>query len=226
MIPAKLEFARAIRERVKAINPDFALIGETMLPEAREVLDGYYPSRYRNEHDRIYRYMFPELRQQAVLVGNYAYDAVNKALALGIGAETECWGLRTTALDGCPELARYLGQVNAFKRRYADVMIRGTFRDTVGATVRGECLYSVLDGPGRSRALVLRNPHDRPAEAIAALPHAAGQRLILWRPFEGERSIRALPLRLRLKPYEAAVLGCMTEVAKGPGRKTGGRGDR
>jgi len=131
---------------------------------------------------------------------------VNKALSLGIGAETECNGSRTTALEGCPELAAYVGQVNAFKRRYADILIRGTFRDTVGASVRGECLYSILEGSGRNRALVLRNPHDRPADAEARLPGATGLRLVLWRPFTCERRIRALPLSLRLKPCEAAVL--------------------
>ncbi len=147
MLPAKIEFMRQVRSLAKRLNPDFALIGETMRPETREVLDGNYASRLWTERGRIYCYQFPELREQTVTVGNYAYDRVNKALMLGIGLNTEIWGLRRTALDGCPELAKYIGQVNRLRRRHADILIRGTFCDTVGAAVTGDCLYSVLLGP-------------------------------------------------------------------------------
>jgi hypothetical protein len=206
LLPIKLEFMRAVRAAAHEMNPDFALIGETMTPETRAVLDGFYPDRYATEAGRVHRYLFPELRQQTVLVGNYAYDQVNKALALGIGVDTEIWGLRRTARAACPELAEYIGEINRFKRRYAAVLIRGTFRDTVGARVAGDCLYAVLLGPGRSRALVLRNPQARPARVRAALRNVAGLELRVWRPFGRERRVRALPLGITLKPYEAAVV--------------------
>jgi len=131
---------------------------------------------------------------------------VNKALQLGIGVDTEIWGLRKTAAEACGELARYIGEVNRFKRKYADVLIRGTFRDTVGANVEGDCFYSVLVGPGRNKALVLRNPHPRPVKARAAIRGAPGLRLLLWRPFAGAPSRRSCPIALTLKPYEAAVI--------------------
>ena len=41
MSGAKIEFMRAVRAHARRLNPDFVLIGETMAPEAREVLDGY-----------------------------------------------------------------------------------------------------------------------------------------------------------------------------------------
>ena len=104
------------------------------------------------------------------------------------------------------QVPRYVGEVNRFKRTYPDVLIRGTFRDTVGAAVRGECLYSVLAGAGRSRALVLRNPHPRPVSVRAAMPAVGGLRLLLWRPFAKQRKLARLPVRVRLRPYEAAVV--------------------
>jgi hypothetical protein len=206
VFPQKLEFMRRVRSHAKRLNPDFVLIGETMRPEAREVVDGFYSSRFLTEQERIYRYLFPEIRQQTVLVGNYAYDQVNKALALGVGVNTEVWGLRKTALEGCPELARYMGEVNWFRRKHAPLLMHGTFRDTLGARVKGDCLYSVLEGQDGSKALVLRNPHARPVAVEARFRTSPRSPLHLWRPFAGERRVARLPVRLRLKPYEAAVL--------------------
>lgn len=202
----KLEFMRAVRSHAKRLNPGFVLIGETMRPEAREVLDGFYSSRFLTEQERIYRYLFPEIREQTVLVGNYAYDQVNKALALGVGVNTEIWGLRKTALDGCPELARYIGDVNRLRRKHARILIHGIFRDTLGARVKGDCLYSVLEDPDGDTALVLRNPHAHAVAVEAALGTARCARFSLWRPFAGERRVARLPVRVRLRPYEAAVL--------------------
>ena len=206
MYEAKLAFMRAVRAHAKRLNPDFVLIGETMVPEAREVFDGFYSSRFLTEQERIYRYLYPEIRQQTVMVSNYAYDQVNKGLSLGVGINTEIWGLRKTALDGCPELARYIGEVNTFRRRYPDILMRGKFKDTVGATVKGDCLYSVLEGPNREKALVLRNHSPRRINVQATFRRPPRHRLVLWRPFAKERTVARLPVRLTLKPYEAAVV--------------------
>lgn len=201
----KLEFMRRVRAHAKGLNPDFILIGETMAPDAREVLDGFYPGRYLSEHDRIHRYMFPELRIQPALVGNYAYDQVNKALQLGIGAETEIWGLRMTGSAACPELAEYMGKVNRLKRKYGDILIRGIFRDTVGARATGDVFYSVLEGPNGTKALILRNPKRVPVTTTANMK-SGKKRLILWQPQTGEQSLEKLPVKLTLGPYEAAVV--------------------
>jgi hypothetical protein len=207
MTPVKLDFIRRLREEARRLNPDFVFFCETMLPDARQACDGFYPNRYTGEDGRIYRYIFPEIRQQAVRVGNYAYDAVNKALMLGIGVETEIWGLRRTTAESCPELARYIGEINRFKRRYAHVLIRGVFRDTIGARVKGDVCYSVLESSNGDRALVLRNRTKRPVRTRAVL-HGVGTRdkLRIWQPFQREKRVRALPVAIALKPYGVAVL--------------------
>jgi len=210
LLPVKLEFLRAVRAHAKALNPEFAIFGEATFPECREHLDGYYPHRFVDENGRIYRYTFPELTQQAVRVGNYAYDAVNKALSLGIGVETEIQGLRTTTLRHCPELARYIGEVNRFKRKHPELLIRGAFRDTVGASAGGGALWSVLEADG-AKALVLRNATSKPINTRARLDGVDGQRLVLWRPFKGEKALRRLPVNIHLGPYEPAVLMAMSE---------------
>jgi hypothetical protein len=200
----KIRMTAALRERVKRLNPDFALIGETLAAESRMVLDGWY-ERHMHENGRIFCYLFSEVPQQVVLVGNYAYDAVNRALMLELSVDTEIWGLRTTARRGCPELARYLGHVNRLRRRYAHVLIRGRFRDTVGARVTGPVLYGVLEGPHGSKALVLRNHRPEPATVVTALDGAKGP-LRLCRIGRAERPLHRLPVKLRLAPFEAAVI--------------------
>jgi hypothetical protein len=207
MLRTKLDWMADVRRHAKRLNPDFALFAETMLPEARTVLDGFYTNRCLDEDNRVYRYLFPEIREQAALVGNYAYDQVNKALQLGIGVETEVWGLRKTALAACPELARYIGEVNRLKRRYPDVLLRGTFRDVLGAEVKGDVFHSVIVGPGGRRAVVLRNPHDRAQRATVHLKSVRRDcEMILWRPFKAERRVRSLPVTVVVGAQEAAVL--------------------
>ncbi len=205
-LDARIDLVRTARKLAKDINPEFAIIGETMLPEAREVLDGYYSCRFGHENGRIYCYLFPEIRQQTVRTGNDAYDQVNKALMLGLSPNTEIWGLRKTTLAACPELARYIGTLNRFRRKHAPILLHGTFRDTLGATVKGDVLYSVLEGPNGTKALILRNPNRATARATATLRRVAGKRLLLWHPSRGERAVGKQPVSVTLGPFELAVL--------------------
>lgn len=206
--PEKLEYLRRAREEAQRRNPNFVFILETMDPRTRAICDGWYNNRARTENNRIHRFMFPQLWQQAVRVGNYAYDAVNKALQLGIGVETEIWGLRKTTLDGCPELARYIGEVNAWRREYGDILIRGTFRDTLGgdAMADGPVYYSVLDGGPAGKALVLRNPSENYLSCRATLDDITGRRLKLLQIGKDPKPVNRQPVNVNLGPYEAAVV--------------------
>lgn len=206
MFDAKMEFMRKVRAHAKSLNPDFVLIGENMIPETREVLDGFYSSRYLTEVERIYQYLFPEMNHQSVLVGDYVYDQVNKALCLTVGIDTEIVGLRKTAFEACPELAEYIGEVNRFKRRYREIMMHGRFRDTVGAEVKGDCYYSVIEGNDGSSALVLRNQRPEPKTVRANLEKIRECELKIWRPFAKEKRILKMPVDINLKPFEAAVI--------------------
>jgi hypothetical protein len=210
----RLEFFRKARKFAKNLNPNFLLMGETTVPEARTVLDAFYPTRYLDENDRIYRYQFPEITQQAVLVGDYAYDQVNKALSLCLGVETEVQGLRKTALEACPALARYIGTVNQFRRKYASIMIHGVFRDTVGAVVKGDVLYSVIEGEKGTSALVLRNPHRQPVTCQYSMDAWHQRTLLLWQPTQGERLLRKQPSAITLGPYDVAVIMSMEKQKK------------
>ena len=131
---------------------------------------------------------------------------MNKALSLCLGVETEVQGLRKTALEACPELARYIGAVNRFRRKYASILMRGIFRDTVGAVVKGDVLYSVIQGEAGMFALVLRNPHRRPVTCEALMDTWRKKRLLLWQPARGERPLRKLPSTVALSPYDVAVI--------------------
>ncbi len=206
MDQTKLDFIREARVRAKRLNPEFAFFGETMLPEARTVLDGFYTYRHLDEHGSIHRYLFPEIREQTALAGNHCYDQVNKALQYGIGNDTEIWGLRTTTLDGCPELARYLGRVNRFRRKFSSVMMHGTFRDTVGGTVKGNVAWSVIEGANGGRALVLRNNTDQAQKVRAKLDGSRPGKLSLWTPRGGERKLARLPASLKLGIASVAVV--------------------
>jgi hypothetical protein len=206
MGPAKWEFLHRAREHVKGLKPDFILVGETNDVDARTVLDGYYTlPRYLDENGRIFRYVFPDIREQIAVVGTYAYDAANKALSLGVGIDTEVWGLRRIVSEACPELAQLVGKITALRRKHADILIHGVFRDTMGAKVDGS-LYSVFEGPHGTRALVLRNATAKPAIARVTMDAPAGKRLILWQPDAGEKSVGEMPREVTLGAWQAAVV--------------------
>ena len=85
--------------------------------------------------------------------------------------------------------------------------MHGTFRDTLGARIKGEVCHSVLESPNGDKALVLRNPTDRAATCEAVLSKVKKRNsLRQWRPFRKERRVRSMPLRVRFGAYEALVL--------------------
>jgi hypothetical protein len=188
------------------INPDFALFFETMDPLSIASGDGWY-TRYHGEWGRMNRFMFPAIRHQTVRVGNYAYDAVNRSVQLGIGIDTEIWGARKTTLAGCPELAEYIGKVTSFRRKYAEIMIRGMFRDTLGARVDKDIYYSVLECPNGTRAMVLRNPS---ADNVRVKPSFSAprpnHRFTVWSPAKGEQTVGRWPERITLPARGLAVI--------------------
>lgn len=129
---------------------------------------------------------------------------------LGLGQDIEVWGLRQTALEGCPEFAPYLGQVNALRRKYAPILMHGVYRDTLGASVTeaaGQPVsYAVLDGGPAGKALVVRNPSVEPVRVSAELSDVAGKRLVLARPGQDEIAPAGMPVAVVLGLYEAAIL--------------------
>jgi hypothetical protein len=207
IFPIKLAFIKQAREMAQRMNPDFALFFESMNPCSMAAGDGWYSDRYTNEQGRIHRFLFPAIWRQTVRVGNYAYDAVNRSVQLGLGLNTEIWGLRKTTLAGCPELAEYIGRVTSFRRKYADLLIRGTFRDTFGARVDKDIFYSVLEGPNGTRALVLRNSSTDivRVKPVFTPPKLKG-RFVIWSPAKGERTVSHWPASITLPARGLVVI--------------------
>ncbi len=205
LMPYKLELTHQAREIARRISPDFIFIGESLYPESIGCLDSFF-SRYAEERENIFRYMFPQIPGQQARVENYSYDNVNKSLMLGVAVDMEIWGVRELSYKACPKLARYVKEANQFKKKYYPIMLKGLYRDTVGAKVSGNILFSILDGGASGKALVLRNPSKQPVRCKAAFAGATPKNLILWQPFKGEKRIKKLPLKLTVPPCGAAVI--------------------
>lgn len=204
LMPYKLDFIHQAREIARKINPDFIFIGESLYPESISCLDSFF-SRYAEERENIFRYMFPQIPGQQARVENYSYDNVNKSLMLGLAVDAEIWGIREFTHKACPELARYIKETNQFKKKYYSIMLKGMYRDTVGAKVSGNLLYSILDAGATGKALILRNPSKAPVPCKAAFAGRICGNLILWQPFKGEKRVAKLPLNLTIPPCGVAV---------------------
>jgi hypothetical protein len=207
MFEYRIEFMRKVREHARKLNPDFIFLGETMMASMCEVFEGYFAlSRNMSDNDRIFRYIYPEIRIQTVTTINDAFDSVNRALMFGIGVDTEIWGLRGITYRDDPELARYIGQINRFKRKYPEILINGVYKDTLGAEVKGDVMYSILQGHGNTKALILRNVNNHPVECKANTSYGKENKLTLWSPFKAEKKIKKLPIDLTIKPAQAVVI--------------------
>jgi len=204
----QLELLKRIRGHVEERQPEFAIILETDRVFTRQYADGWLYRLVSEEKDKALRFMFPEVHNLVAMIGNYAYDRVNYTLQLGVGIDVQVSGIRATALRACPELAEYIGEVNRFKLKHADIFLGGTFRDVLGAAVQAEDLqYSVLLGEDGRKALVLRNNSGEPQEIEAGFEEAReDKRLVLWRPFAGEKAVASQPVKLTLQNHEVAAI--------------------
>jgi hypothetical protein len=145
-----------LRSEIHAVKPDFLFAGEELRDWQFQCMDLPY-SRYRRNNDgqQVFRYTFPDMREQAA-VGAYSYDQASKALMLGLSMNIEVNGLKQS-LTTCPDFADYLGEINHLRRRFPEYLISGEFQDTEGAMVHGDLQFSVLSSPN-GNAVVLRNP--------------------------------------------------------------------
>jgi hypothetical protein len=82
------------------------------------------------------KFVFPEviISDRDIRDGEDVPRRVNFAVLRGLVHDVEVYRCRRT-IDAIPEYQDYLGQVTALRQRHADVLIRGTYRDTLGFTV-------------------------------------------------------------------------------------------
>src|SRR3712207_3762257 len=100
--PKLLERLLWLREELKAIRPDLIFSGEEYGDWLFQVFDLPYSRYFMGSGYQVFRYTFPETLEN-VMVPAYGYDQANKAFMLGLGVDTEIWGLKRSLLD-CPEL--------------------------------------------------------------------------------------------------------------------------
>jgi Domain of unknown function (DUF6259) len=189
-----------LRREVRAVNPEFLVGGEELRDWQFQYLDLPY-SRYRNnEGYQVFRYTFPETREN-VAVGAYSYDQANKAFLLGLGMNVEVWGLKKSVLV-CPELADYLGDLNRIRREHRVFLLDGRFRDTLGARVGGGVRYGVHEG-ANGRAVVLWNDGDEPRTCTVEVD---GYRTAVVRAPGCDPALLALPGAVTVAPHRVAAI--------------------
>jgi hypothetical protein len=191
-----------LRSEIRAINPEFLMCGEEFGDWLAQYLDLPY-SRYRgDEGNQVYRYTFPELKENAA-VSAYGYHQANKSLLLGMGMNLEMWGLKKSVLT-CPELIDYINEIIKFRRAYPDYLINGRFIDTLQAHVDGNIRYSVFEGP-RGLAAVLWNSGDAPQNCALSFNQQGLNKAILWKPESQQQNIN-LPAQVTVAPNRVAVI--------------------
>jgi hypothetical protein len=191
-----------LRREVRAINPEFMLCGEEIQDWLFQYLDLPY-SRYRlNEGYQVFRYTFPETKEN-VAVAAYSYDQANKSFMLGMGMDIEVWGLKKSVL-ACPELADYIGDIVKIRRAQPDYLINGRYIDTLRVKVEGNVRYGVHEGP-QGLAVVLWNQTDERHTCQVSFDQADLQKGLLYLPGATETEV-ALPCAVTVEPHRVAAI--------------------
>jgi len=195
----------AIEKQIRALadktSPDFLLAGESPNDWQRP----YFPMSYTRVgvgDVPVTRYVDS---QQPIMIAATGFDdreMCNVALLNRYIIEYEPYNFKGYLHDVLLTVA-YGTKVDALRRKYQPYLWDAEFRDTLGAKVEGADHYTVFNGPGGKRAVVVvSNEMEKTVTVHVHLPHAG--HLVVATPEQPE----AKPTKgtVRLPPRSAAVV--------------------
>jgi len=166
-----IELARRFHEESIRENPEFVLSGENV----SDVLGQYYAINYCRIWQRdfvpIFAYTFPEIRSTDCNVGFQERNSMHQCILNGHIINYEIGNLKGHLSDA-PQMVAYGGQLLAMRRKLADYLWHGRFRDRLGVEleiIRGiaeQVAWSRFDhAEDNSCCVVLVNYGRKPVEA-------------------------------------------------------------
>ncbi len=207
LIGGVLATFRETLENGRKLNPEFTLASEIFTDRSFPYVDvSYVRMGEIDMPSPALRYTFPEWTSTIFAESPGDINIMNNGMRYGL-----VWALAPRHYnDSLDEpltrpLAKYVSELIRIRKKYADLIFHGRFRDTMGATVRAgrDVRYSVFEGSGR--AVVVVNFGDSQETAEVSLSGAREAEVAA--PFAAERKT-ALPARVSLKPHTCAVVVC------------------
>ena len=208
---AALEWFREAYEIVRTRDPQAYVIGETTDVFGEQHLDVAWNWSWAHVAPEVIRYTLPE-KLYCWVVDHQAH-VLNRAFVMGfLMAFTTCQAEQSIARY--PEFAERVARLGELRKRCADWIMRGRFRDRIGLAVEGAAAY-VYESPA-GLAVAFADIDGAARHATLALdPAAHGRRAtdpgILYRqdgsaaPAQATLSERRLRLEMDLPTLDVAV---------------------
>jgi len=208
---AALEWFEEAVEMVRKRDPDAYVIGETTDVFGSQYLDLAWNWAWASLAPEVMRYTIPETLHCWVV--DHQPKALNRAFAMGFLAAFTT-GMAEKSLAAYPEFGERVARLAALKKRCAEWIASGRFRDRIGIEATGATAYAYQTAD--CLAVALADCDGRDGYAVIALDPAGHGRKVngpgtLYR-LDGSASPAGIPLadgRIHLSAplgaYEAAV---------------------
>jgi len=178
---SKARLAQRLRQYVKSKHPDMALgvehISDCLAPHTDFVHSvlGYCnppddPAPVKSWFIDWFRYLFPEviLTDREIRDDTDIARRVNHCLLKGLRSDVEIYRCRRT-LSSAPHYQAYLAKANRLRDDHAELLLAGTYRDTLGFTVDApEVEARAFCSGDRMAILLTQNRADTLATGVTA----------------------------------------------------------
>ncbi len=149
-----------IREAVKKPDPEFGVITELttdVYTQQVDIVHGYGYGRRYDSSPEIFRYTFPEriISCRQIEVGDY--EEVNFAFVYGLRFDIAIYAL-SSSLSEDPELAKYIKAIADIRRKYKNLLMKGTFVDEDGFEINDDRLLAKGYKASEQMAILIWNP--------------------------------------------------------------------
>ncbi len=202
----KSQILKSLRDRIKAVNPEIGLGTEWLSDCTSQYCDFVHIVEFTalpESFPEWFRYTFPEVifTDRCVRDDTDIERRVGNTLLKGLRNDVEVYRCRGILSD-TPHYQAYLGQVNAIRQTWPELLLRGRFTYTEGFTCGNSAIVARSYQAGERMAVVATTYAARAVGRITA----PGYKLVDIRTIGGKAFSRGNGARLTLGQYDIAVL--------------------
>jgi hypothetical protein len=197
-------------ERMREVNPDFALASEIFWDRSFPYVDvSYVRMASIDMPSPALRYTFPEWTSTICAESPGDFNIVNNGMRYGL-----VWAVQPRHYNDSMDepltrpLSKYVQELIRIRAKHKDLLFLGRFRDTRGAEVKASehVRYSVFEGMnGPGKACVVVNFGSQEETAEVTWPSGEGRLVEILKPFQADATGN-LPVKLKLAPRTCAVI--------------------
>jgi hypothetical protein len=194
----------------RRINPQLAIASELIWDRAFQYVDVSYLRMNDIDMDPALKYTFPEWTSTIFAESPFDFNIMNNGMRYGF-----VWAMAprhySASLDEAltRPLSNYVKELIRIRKKYADILFTGRFKDTIGATVQCgvNSRFSVFEPMNDTtrKAVVLVNFNNQEDDMEVNIENAKSGKAELCIPFQNNRLVQ-LPAKIKVPARTCAVV--------------------